>query len=107
MPVSGNQHSGAGCFRFTYNTNPPQYLVSPKLGGTDDDGILVSFWYKKYSASYVENFKVGYSTTTSDPSSSSTHWYQLKADGKYVTAISGFADISVSSTASTADTYLW
>ncbi len=45
--------------------------------------------------------------TTSDPSSSSTHWYQLKADGKYVTAISGFADISVSSTASTADTYLW
>ena len=65
---SGNGHTGSGSFRFYYNTNPPQYLITPPLGGTENDGILVSFWYKKYSTSYVENFKVGYSTTTADPS---------------------------------------
>ena len=61
--VSGNAHSGNGSFRFYYNTNPPQTLITPQLGGTEYDGIMVSFWYKKSSANYVENFRVGYSTT--------------------------------------------
>ena len=67
--TSGNAHSGGGSFRFYWNTNPPQYLVTPPLGGTDADGILISFWYKKYSTSFTENFKVGYSTTNDSPSS--------------------------------------
>ena len=62
--TSGNAHSGNGSFRFYYNTTPPQYFITPQLGGTESDGILLSFWYKKYSTSYVENFKVGYSTTS-------------------------------------------
>ena len=66
---SGNTHSGAGCFRFYWNTTPPQYLISPQLGGTENDGVVLSFWYKKYSTSYTENFKVGYSLTDTDDSS--------------------------------------
>ncbi len=65
---SSNGHTGSGSFRFYYNTNPPQTLITPPLGGTESDGILLSFWYKKYINSYTENFKVGYSTTTADPS---------------------------------------
>ena len=65
---TSNPHSGSGCFRFYWNTTPPQYLITPPLGGTDNDGVLVSFWYKKYSNSYTENFKVGYSTTTAETS---------------------------------------
>ncbi len=65
---NGSARTGSGCFRFYYNTNPPQYLLTPPLGGTDNEGVLLSFWYKKYSNSYTENFKVGYSTTTADPS---------------------------------------
>ena len=63
---TASSHSGTASFRFYYNLTPPQYLVTPPLGGTDNDGITVSFWYKKYSASYTENFTVGYSYTTTD-----------------------------------------
>ena len=66
---TSNPYNGSGCFRFFYNTNPPQYLITPPLGGTDADGVTLSFWYKKYSTSYTENFKVGYSTTNDSLSS--------------------------------------
>ena len=59
--VDGNQ------FRFSYNTNPPQYLISPELSGTAN-GLQVSFLYRVASASYPESFVLGYSTTTNDTS---------------------------------------
>ena len=56
--------NGSYGFQFYYNTNPPQYLISPELTGTES-GVTVSFSYKA-PGSYVETFKVGFSTTTSD-----------------------------------------
>ena len=58
-------YSGSSCFLFSYNTNPPQYLISPELDGTED-GLAVSFMYKVQSTSYPESFQLGYSTTTND-----------------------------------------
>lgn len=58
------KQNGSYGFQFYYNTNPPQYLISPELTGTVS-GVTVSFSYKK-TGTYTETFKVGYSTTTSD-----------------------------------------
>ena len=56
---------GSYGFRFQYNTNPPQYLISPKFEGTTP--MDVSFYYKIQSTSFPETFQVGYSTTTKSP----------------------------------------
>ena len=56
---------GDALFRFYYTANYPQYLISPLLNG--DNGGTMSFQYARYSNSYTEYFKVGYSTTTDDP----------------------------------------
>ena len=56
---------GDAMFRFYYTTNYPQYLISPLLNG--DNGGTMNFQYARYSTSYEEYFKVGYSTTTNDP----------------------------------------
>ena len=61
-------HEGTYAFRFYYNTNPPQYLISPELA-TSAYSLKVSFWYKAYSSSYEESFKFGYSTTDAETSS--------------------------------------
>ena len=58
-------YSGTRAFKFGYNTNPPQYLISPELSGADN-GVVVSFMYKAGSANYTESFQLGYSTTTDD-----------------------------------------
>ena len=58
-------HQGSYGFRFQYNTNPPQYLISPKFEGTTP--MDVSFYYKIQSTSFPETFQVGYSTTTKSP----------------------------------------
>ena len=58
------KQNGSYGFQFYYNTNPPQYLISPELTGTES-GVTVAFSYKN-PGSYTETFKVGYSTTTSD-----------------------------------------
>ena len=58
-------HEGNYSFRFNYNSNPPQYLISPKLQGAT--GIAVSFYYHNTSDDYPETFQVGYSTTTDSP----------------------------------------
>ena len=60
-------HEGSAAFCFSYNTNPPQYLISPMFEGTET-GLGVSFYYMNPSSSYTETFQVGYSTTTNDPS---------------------------------------
>ena len=62
-----NARTGTYCFRFFYNTNPPQYLIFPELTGTEN-GVHVEFYYKKNSSG-TEKFKVGYSTTTDVTSS--------------------------------------
>ena len=56
---------GDAMFRFYYTADYPQYLISPLLNG--DNGGTMSFYYARYSNSYTEYFKVGYSTTTNDP----------------------------------------
>ena len=67
------QHSGDVCFGFKYTTNPPQYLISPELSGTEN-GVELEFYYKAYSASYPESFKVGYSKSSSDVTDGSWVW---------------------------------
>lgn len=59
--------TGSYGFLFYYNSNPPQYLISPELSVPNSaTGVNVSFYYKNYSSSYAETFQVGYSTTTND-----------------------------------------
>ena len=59
-------YDGDYLFQFYYTTNPPQYIISPELA--DNNGGTLSFYYSCYYANYTEYFKVGYSTTTNDPS---------------------------------------
>ena len=61
--VSANAaYEGLKGFKFAYNTNPPQYLISPELMASEKK-VKVSFFYKA-GGTYVETFQVGYSTTT-------------------------------------------
>ncbi len=61
---TNSAQNGTYGFQFYYNTNPPQYLISPELTGTDK-GVAVAFSYRN-GGNYVETFKVGYSTTTQE-----------------------------------------
>ena len=56
---------GEKSFKFRYNTNPPQYLISPEFIATSQN-VEVAFYYRKGSDSWTETFNVGYSTTTND-----------------------------------------
>ena len=58
-------HSGNYGFKFYYNTNPPQYLISPELTGVTD-GMVLQFYYMNYNSSYPETFQIGFSSTTND-----------------------------------------
>lgn len=64
---SGSAHDGSYVFRFYYNTNPPQYLISPELT-TSTKTVDVSFWYKN-AGDYTETFNVGYSTSNTETGS--------------------------------------
>lgn len=77
-------HSGNYDFKFAYNTNPPQYLVSKTELSIPSNAteVNVSLYYKA-GGSYTESFQVGYSTTDNENSSftwdtqistSSTSW---------------------------------
>ena len=66
VDVASSTGFASDCFKFAYNTNPPQYLISPALTGTEN-GVQVEFDYKAHNSSYAESFMVGYSTTTNDP----------------------------------------
>ena len=57
--------SGNNFFFFNYTTEPPQYLISPKLSGIVN-GLHVEFYYSQYTNG-VETFQVGYSTTDNNP----------------------------------------
>ena len=60
-------------FKFNYNTNPPQFLISPELSGGDQYGVKVEFSYKA-GGYYEESFMVGYSTSTNAVSSFENNW---------------------------------
>ena len=67
--VADPTHTGSKSFRFSsYSTasSYDQYLISPKLDTTK--GVDVEFYYRSYGSGNGEKFKVGYSTTTNDPS---------------------------------------
>jgi len=64
--INYTTHSGDVLFRFYYTSNYPQYLISPELD--DNNGGTLSFFYACYSSGYPETFKVGFSSTTNDPS---------------------------------------
>ena len=55
-------------FRFYYNTNPPQYLISPEMNGITE-GLQLRFYYRAHSSNYEESFAVGFSTTDNSTSS--------------------------------------
>ena len=64
------KHEGDYGFRFSSYSQASdynQYLFSPEL--TADKGVVVQFYYKNSSTSGSEKFKVGYSTTNTDPAS--------------------------------------
>ncbi|MBP5257894.1 MAG: choice-of-anchor J domain-containing protein, partial [Prevotella sp.] len=65
---TSGSYNGNYVFRFYWNTNPPQYLITPELAASSNT-INVSFWYKAYGSNYEESFKVGYSTTDNQTTS--------------------------------------
>ena len=65
--LQGIQHSGNYSFGFMYNSNPPQYLISPVMNGITD-GVILEFYYRAYQSNFPESFQVGYSSTTNDVS---------------------------------------
>ena len=75
-----NCHSNTGVnngvFRFYYNDNPPQYLISPEITGITTDAIL-EFVYYNNSTTYEETFKVGLSST--DNATASFSWSETLA----------------------------
>ena len=61
-------HGGNRSFKFDYETDEFQYLISPQL--ESNSNLLVSFYYINFSNdtySLISHFDVGYSTTTKDP----------------------------------------
>ena len=64
------KRTGSYGFTFNYNTNPPQYLISPQISiPSNAADIVLSFYYKARNSSYPESFKVGYSTTDNETGS--------------------------------------
>ena len=69
--IAGSTGISSGAFMFSYNSNPPQYLISPELTASAKE-VKITFDYYARSASYPETFQVGYSTTTNDVESAFT-----------------------------------
>ena len=63
--TASNAHQGEHDFLFHFNSNPPQYLVSPELDCPT--GVNMSFYYRNVANTWPETFQVGYSTTTKSP----------------------------------------
>ena len=64
--------TGDNYFFFLYTQNPPNYLVSPELGGIQN-GLHVEFYYRQDDFG-IETFHVGYSTGSNDPDSEDFIW---------------------------------
>ena len=74
-------------FRFSYNDNPPQYLISPELTGVTE-GSKLEFRYKNYQSGYPETFQIGTSSTNNtidaftfgtEYTASDVEWHQYSA----------------------------
>ena len=65
---SDANHSGSFGFKFRYNSNPPQYLISPELSGVAA-GMKLEFYYKNSSSSWPETFHIGFSSTDNETAS--------------------------------------
>ncbi len=57
-------HEGDFSYGFYWTTSPSQFLISPEFLATAT--TQVSFWYRTGTLNYLEQFAVGYSSTTSD-----------------------------------------
>ena len=68
-----SHHDGSYGFYFYYTTNPPQYLISPRLTGTDN-GVHVEFYYKNPNAGFAESFCIGYSTSNNATNMNNYTW---------------------------------
>ena len=68
-----SHHDGSYGFFFYYTTNPPQYLISPRLTGTDN-GVHVEFYYKNPNAGFAESFCIGYSTSNNATNMNNYTW---------------------------------
>ena len=69
------KRTGSYCFRFYYNSNPPQYLISPELTvSAGAPGVDITFYYKTPGNYGPEKFKVGYSTTTNTVDAFTEKW---------------------------------
>ena len=65
--ITDAKNSGSYGFSFSYNSNPPQYLISPELSiPANATDINLSLYYRAYSGTYEETFQIGYSTTTNE-----------------------------------------
>lgn len=72
--AEGLANSGTIFFVFSYTLEPPQYLISPELTGTEN-GVVVEFYYRAYKLEYgPETFKVGYSMESNDVTDGSWLW---------------------------------
>ena len=60
---ANHTEGGSNGYSFLYNSNPPQYLVSPEITGITE-GMKLEFWYKNSSTSWQETFYIGTSATT-------------------------------------------
>lgn len=58
-------HEGSACFAFHWTTSPNQFLISPEFAPSSGAEV-VTFWYYNSSSTYVEEFEVGFSSTTND-----------------------------------------
>ena len=52
-----------GCFAFIYNTNPPQYLISPEINVEHNNSTLCFQYFAMNGHDYPETFRVGFSST--------------------------------------------
>lgn len=67
--------TGSYGFRFYYNSNPPQYIISPEVNApAGASNVKVSFYYKTPGSYGPETFQVGYSTTTNSTDAFNGNW---------------------------------
>lgn len=74
-------HAGSNGFRFYYQS-ANQYLISPEISGVNAAASL-EFYYKNYSTTWEETFKVGFSSTTNALSSFTYGEEITAADGEW------------------------
>ncbi len=75
-------HSGNAAFAFRWNSNPPQYLISPEITGVTE-GMFLEFYYKNASDSWPETFQIGFSSTDNETESFAFGTQYSASDGQW------------------------